>query len=287
MSDKKKSKADVVRSRKWDRDWMAESWWLAFLSRGTKSAAEGRAAMVQEARAWYTNEEELRKAEQRLPILKGQAGGVWAWRLPGDEDLVRVVYSCPVVGCGRESLEGWMEFGMARELFEVGLIRFKTRTNDKVRAGSRDSAFIRSHLSRDSRSRVGTPYWEAEKWLMWCLRGAPKLVNEIREVAKEKRMRAADLRRAAQSLPIIRKPRELRGPWVWRLPEHDQLVRVAYTCPGSSCGREIEGWMEFGWSQTLFHAGLIRYLTKGTALRIRPADSESAFIHIKQFPSSA
>ena len=79
------------------------------------------------------------------------------------------------------------------------------------------------------------------------------------------------LRRAAQSLPILRRPREIRG----QLPEPDELVRVRYECPVKDCGKVKEAWMEYRMSRVLFDAGLVRHLTKGTAVRTRPGEAFS------------
>ncbi len=115
-------------------------------------------------------------------------------------------------------------------------------------------------------------------WLLELLENHPRLVQEVRDAAKEKHISAALLRRASQAVPIIRKPRELRGPWTWRLPGPEELVRVAYTCPVKNCGKEYEGWMEFGMSRSLFEAGLVRYLTRGTAVRTKPPEERSIFL---------
>ncbi len=119
-------------------------------------------------------------------------------------------------------------------------------------------------------------------WLMEYLEAAPRLVREVREEAGKKKIPPALLRRAAQALPIVRRPRELRGPWTWRLPELDELVRVEYSCPITNCKKVAEGWMEFKMSRYLFSAGLIRYLTRGTARRTRPPDAESTFLRLEE-----
>ncbi len=120
---------------------------------------------------------------------------------------------------------------------------------------------------------------EAVQWLLGLLdRDAPRLVQEVREAAKEERIGPALLRRASQAAPIIRKPREIRGPWTWRLPEPDELVRVLYICPVTDCGKVREGWMEYRLSRPLFDVGLIRYLTRGTAQRTRPPEGSSIFL---------
>ncbi len=125
----------------------------------------------------------------------------------------------------------------------------------------------------------GQELWEAVRWLLGFLdHTTPRLVHEVREAAKQERIRPALLRRAAQAAPILRRPRELRGPWTWRLPQPEDLVRVRYTCPVADCGKVREGWMEFGISQPLFDVGLVRYLTRGTAQRSRSPESDSGFL---------
>ncbi len=120
-------------------------------------------------------------------------------------------------------------------------------------------------------------FLQATHWLLEFL-DRPRLVQEVREAAKKKHIPAALLRRASQGVPIIRRPRELRGPWTWRLPRPEELVRVSYTCPVKDCGKEYEGWMEFGLSRLLFEAGLVRYLTRGTAVRTQPPEGRSIFL---------
>ena len=119
-------------------------------------------------------------------------------------------------------------------------------------------------------------------WLMEYLEGTPRLVREVREEAGKKKISPALLRRAAQALPIVRRPHELRGPWAWRLPEPDELVRVEYSCPIDNCKKVAEGWMEFKMSRVLFSAGLVRYLTRGTARRTQPPDATSTFLRLEE-----
>ncbi len=120
-------------------------------------------------------------------------------------------------------------------------------------------------------------------WLLGFLdRTPPPLVREVQDAAKRQRMPPALLRRAAEGIPILRKPRELRGPWTWRLPEPGELVRVRFTCPVAECDRVSEGWMEFGISRTLFEAGLVRYLTRGTARRTQPPEGSSIFLRLER-----
>ena len=121
------------------------------------------------------------------------------------------------------------------------------------------------------------------RWLLEFLDHAPpRLVREVRDAAKRERISPALLRRASQAAPIIRTPREFRGPWTWRLPEPDELVRVRYTCPVANCGKVSEGWMEYGISRWLFKAGLVRYLTQGTAVRKQPPDGRSIFLRLER-----
>ncbi len=122
----------------------------------------------------------------------------------------------------------------------------------------------------------------AVMWLMEYLEEAPRLVQEVRKVAAEKQISPALLRRAAQALPIVRRPRELRGPWTWRLPGLDELVRVSYSCPVANCKKVAEGWMEFRISRILFSAGLVRYLTRGTARRTQRPEAESTFLRLEE-----
>ncbi len=117
----------------------------------------------------------------------------------------------------------------------------------------------------------------ATSWLLKSLEKSPRLVRDVRAEARTRQIPPALLRRAAQTLPIIRRPRELRGPWTWRLPEADELVRVSYECPVSNCHRVSEGWMQFSLSRLLFAAGLVRYLTRGTARRTQPPDGQTIF----------
>ena len=119
-------------------------------------------------------------------------------------------------------------------------------------------------------------------WLMEFLESSPRLVQEVREEAGKRRISPALLRRAAQALPIVRRPRELRGPWTWRLPEADELVRVEYSCPIANCKKVAEGWMEFRMSRVLFSAGLVRYLTRGTARRTQPPEATSTFLRLQE-----
>ncbi len=117
-------------------------------------------------------------------------------------------------------------------------------------------------------------------WLLEYLEKSPRLVRDVRAEAKTRQISPALLRRVAQSLPIIRRPRELRGPWMWMLPEADELVRVSYECPVSNCHKVSEGWMEFRLSRLLFAAGLLRYLTRGTARRTQPPDGDTIFLRL-------
>ena len=125
-------------------------------------------------------------------------------------------------------------------------------------------------------------YLAAIEWLMSYLESShtPCLVRDVQREAKKEGMSPALLRKAAQALPIIRRPRELRGPWAWKLPEPEELVRVRYQCPLVACGKESEGWMEFRLSRILFSAGLIRYLTRGTARRTQPPDGSTIFLRL-------
>ncbi len=123
---------------------------------------------------------------------------------------------------------------------------------------------------------------------LWLLEypEAPRLVRDVRAEAQTRQIPPALLRRAAQALPIIKRPRELRGAWMWMLPEPEELVRVRYECPIRNCRKVSEGWMEFRISRHLFRAGLIRYLTRGTARRTQPPDGDSIFLRLKKPESS-
>lgn len=122
----------------------------------------------------------------------------------------------------------------------------------------------------------------ATHWLLDYLEEeSPRLVHDIRSGARIQQIPPALLRRASQALPILRRPRELRGPWTWRLPEPDELVRVSYECPVANCRKVFEGWMQFRISRLLFAAGLIQYLTRGTAVRTRPPDGETIFLRLE------
>lgn len=107
-------------------------------------------------------------------------------------------------------------------------------------------------------------------WLLFYLESGPRLAREVKKSAADRGIPATLLRRAADVLPIIRRPRELRGPWIWKLPDSSELVLVRYECPVVECSRRIEGWMEFGLSRRLFSAGVIRYLTRGRVRSVRP-----------------
>ncbi len=120
----------------------------------------------------------------------------------------------------------------------------------------------------------------ATSWLLDLLAESPRLVRDVRAEAKMQQIPPALLRRAAQALPIVRRPRELRGPWMWMLPEPEELVRVQYECPVTNCHKVSEGWMQFRMSRLLFAAGLLRYLTRGTARRTQPPDGETFFLRL-------
>ncbi len=134
-------------------------------------------------------------------------------------------------------------------------------------------------MQEDSDASQDLDLQAAVLWLLDVLDDTePHLVSQVQEVAKLKRIRPALLRRAARAMPIIKKPRELRGPWTWRLPKPDELVRVRYTCPITECSKVSEGWMVFRISRLLFAAGLVRYLTRGTTRLTQPPDGETIFL---------
>ncbi len=128
---------------------------------------------------------------------------------------------------------------------------------------------------------------EVVSWLLFYLESGPRLVREVKKTAAERGIPPTWLRRATDVLPIIRRPRELRGPWIWKLPDDSELVLVRYRCPMAECSRSFEGWMEFGPSRRLFSAGLIRYLTRGRAPGVRPnKDKDELRVLVASPPST-
>ncbi len=123
----------------------------------------------------------------------------------------------------------------------------------------------------------------AALWLMEYLESSktPCLVREVQLASKRIDMAPALLHRAAAEVPLLRRPREMRGPWVWALPDPEELVRVRYRCPIVDCGKTCEGWMQFRLSRILFPSGLIRYLTRGTSRRTQPPDGSSTFLRLE------
>ena len=111
---------------------------------------------------------------------------------------------------------------------------------------------------------------DAVNWLLACLDSGPHLVRDIKKSAEAEGIPQRILLRAAGLLPLIRRPSSLRGPWIWRLPDADELVRIRYECPIMRCSRSFEGWIEFGPSRALFSAGMIHYMTRGSVQRVRP-----------------
>lgn len=123
-------------------------------------------------------------------------------------------------------------------------------------------------------------------WLLFYLESGPRLAREVKKSAADRGIPATVLRRAADVLPIIRRPRELRGPWIWKLPDSSELVLVRYECPVVECSRRFEGWMEYGLSRRLFSAGVIRYLTRGRVRSVRPNRDKDALLLLVPSPPS-
>lgn len=152
-----------------------------------------------------------------------------------------------------------------------------------------DGARPRSHteMARATRKRpaekgnVPRSLQEGCNWLLRELDGGPRLVTEVRRGAEKRGISQKLLLRAAQNLPIIRRPRELRGPWIWRLPGPDELVWVRYDCPLAGCSKSLEGWMEFGKSRRLFALGIVRYLVRARVWRIRPGEERSERLRLR------
>jgi len=122
---------------------------------------------------------------------------------------------------------------------------------------------------------------EVTNWLLQALDSGPCLATEIRTCAEKQGISQKLLLRAARNLPIIRRPRELRGPWVWRLPGPDELVWVRYECPLAGCSKSLEGWMEFGKSRPLFSLGMVRYLVRGRVWRAQPGEERSERLRLR------
>ena len=131
------------------------------------------------------------------------------------------------------------------------------------------------------RDNVRRGLQEVSNWLLRTLDAGPCLATEIRKCAEKQGISQKLLLRAAQNLPIIRRPRELRGPWVWRLPGPDELVWVRYECPLARCSKSLEGWMEFEKSRLLFSLGMVRYLVRGRVWRTRPGEERSERLRLR------
>ena len=99
-------------------------------------------------------------------------------------------------------------------------------------------------------------------WLIEFLdTSPPRLIRDVKREADVHGIPPQLLNSAAKALPLIRRPKVVRGPWTWQLPQPAELVRVCYFCPVIGCGKTSEGWMEFRLSRILFSAGLVRYVT--------------------------
>jgi len=122
------------------------------------------------------------------------------------------------------------------------------------------------------------PAREVQLWLLRALGSEPRLVQEVQSAAEAAGIPPNVLKRASQSLPIVRRPRELRGPWTWRLPASDEMVPVRYHCPFGDCSVRREGWMAFERSACLFTVGLLDYRVKGRLLRVRPSGGEDELL---------
>lgn len=115
---------------------------------------------------------------------------------------------------------------------------------------------------------------EAALWLLGRLDSGPCLKTEIEKAAEKEGISHGLLERAAQALPILRRPREQQGPWEWRLPGPGDLVQARYQCPVDHCDQQYEGWIEFGLSRALFSVRLIQYLIRGRLRRSRSGDDK-------------
>ena len=118
-------------------------------------------------------------------------------------------------------------------------------------------------------------------WLIEFLdTSPPRLIRDVKREADVHGIPPQLLNSAAKALPLIRRPKVVRGPWTWQLPQPAELVRVCYFCPVIGCGKTSEGWMEFRLSRILFSAGLIRYVTSGTARRTLSPECSSIFLRL-------
>ncbi len=115
---------------------------------------------------------------------------------------------------------------------------------------------------------------EATLWLLGRLDRGPCIKAEIEKEAEKEGISPALLKRASQALPILRRPRELHGPWEWRLPGPGDLVQARYECPVDHCDQKYDGWIEFGLSRALFSVRLIQYLIRGRLRRSKSADDK-------------
>ena len=125
---------------------------------------------------------------------------------------------------------------------------------------------------------------EAALWLLDRLGTEPRLMKELVVEAEKAGFSEKDFLRGARNLPILRRPRELRGPWVWSLPREDEQVLVSFNCPLSHCPSSAarEGWLELGESRLLFKVGLLRYRIRGRMRIRRPAESEEHLLRVEE-----
>ena len=121
----------------------------------------------------------------------------------------------------------------------------------------------------------------AQHWLLERLSTEPRLMKELVAEAGQDGVAEKYLKKASRRLPVLRRPRELRGPWVWRFPDDDEQVLVQYRCPLQDCPPFREGWMPFGRSRALFRAGLVTYQIRGRLRRSRPAETEGHLLKTK------
>ncbi len=122
-------------------------------------------------------------------------------------------------------------------------------------------------------------------WLLDHLTPEPRLMTEVAAAAQMEGLSRKIVQKAARTLPVLRRPRELRGPWVWSFPRDDEQVLVSYRCPLAECPVRREGWMPFGLSRPLFACGLVRYLIRGRLRRTRSGAETDYLRPLKEDPS--
>lgn len=109
-------------------------------------------------------------------------------------------------------------------------------------------------------------------------------MKEVIDSAAREGFKRELTQKAARTLPILRRPRELRGPWEWSLPNEDQQVPVLYRCPLAECPIRREGWMPFGLSRQLFAVGLVRYQIRGRLRHARSGEESEGLVRLRRNP---